>query len=159
MILPPLPTIPPPGAYLDRRRVASGLTRAQVADRLAALPWAIAPASADAIARLTDRLAAAEIEGQHFTAPQAALLRQIFPFDVYVYLALIDIDAAGAGCGLPVPQVCIGCGCSWHDPCTTADGGCAWSSPDPRRCTACAIAAEAAADALPGATPELEPAQ
>lgn len=137
MILPPLPTIPAPGAYLDRRRTVAGLTRAQVADRLAALPWAIAPASPDAIDRLTDRLAAAELEGQHFTAPQAALLRQIFPFDVYVYLALIDIDAAGPGCGLPQPQLCTGCGCSWHDPCSTADGGCAWSSIDPHRCTGC----------------------
>jgi hypothetical protein len=138
--VPPLDPVPAPGAYIDRRRVASGMTREQVAQRLAALPYAIvSPTPAD-IARLSDRIAAAELEGQHFTKPQAALLRQIFRFDVDIYLQLIDLAAAGPGCGLPVPQLCTSCACSWHVPCVTDAGPCAWSDSQANRCTHCAPA-------------------
>lgn len=148
IFLPPLDPVPTPGAYLDRRRVAAGLTREQVADRLAALPYAIVAATPAHIALLTDRLAAAELEGQHFTQPQAALLRQIFRFDVDVYLQLIDLQAAGPGSGLPVPHVCTSCACSWWMACVDDTGPCAWSDADPNRCTHCAPA--------PAATPAPE---
>lgn len=134
---PPLAPIPDPGAYLQRRREVAGLTREQVADRLAALPWAIAPASSAQREALARRIATAELDGQHFNDPQAALLRQIVPFDVWSYQALVHLDVAGAGWGLPVPHLCRACGCSFNDPCTGADGTCAWVEDDPTLCTAC----------------------
>lgn len=143
----PLATPPTPGAYLQRRRQVARLTVREVAERLAALPWAIAPASIEAVAALAQRLDDAEQGGAPFTEPQAALLRNVFRFDVGIYLALVDLAAAGEGCGLPVPQICTGCGCTWHDACapSAATGGqpCAWSDADPNRCTACvAVGAE-----------------
>lgn len=141
MFEPPLDPIPAPGAYLARRRQAAGLTCSEVAARLAALPWAIAPASPDQVDLLAQRLAEIEDGRAHFTQPQAALMRSIFRFDIEVYLQLVDLAAAGPGCGLPVPQVCTGCGCSWHDACAASPktGGqpCAWSDDDAHLCTAC----------------------
>lgn len=154
MFEPALDPVPAPGAWLARRRQAAGLTCSEVAARLAALPWAIAPASADAIDILAQRLSEAEAGGPPFTRPQAALLRNVFRFDLDVYLQLVDLAAAGPGCGLPVPQICTGCGCSWHDACAPSakTGGqpCAWSDDHPHLCTACVPA--------PAIAPEVEPA-
>lgn len=153
---PPLDPVPAPGAYLARRRQVAGLTVRDVAQRLAALPWAIAPASDEQVALLAARIADVERGGAPFTAPQAALLRNIFRFDHGVYAALVDLAAAGPGSGLPVPQICTGCGCSWHDACppSAATGGqpCAWLDGDPHRCTACGPLA------APAPAPELETA-
>jgi hypothetical protein len=141
MFEPLLDPVPAPGAWLARRRQAAGLTCSEVAARLAALPWAIAPASPDTVSKLAERLADAETTGAPFTQPQAALLRNIFRFDLDIYFQLVDLAAAGDGCGLPVPQICTSCGCSWHDACAPSPrtGGqpCAWSDEDPHTCTAC----------------------
>jgi len=149
----PLEPVPAPGAYLARRRAVAGLNRVQVAQQLAVMPWMLLEANADDVARLADRLFAAERNGKHFSAEQAPLLRDIFPFDVDVYRQLIAIEAAGPDHGLAVPQICVDCACSWHDPCEVdVDGGmdtttCAWSA-DPTRCTACAPAQAGALGAM-----------
>lgn len=137
---PDLDEVPTPGAYLRRRRQAAILTVDQVAARLCALPWAAVPPSQLQHARLTQRLTQAENGGWPFTAPQASLLRQIFRFDLDVYLALIDLAAAGPDYGLAVPRLCRNCGCSWHDACVGDDGPCAWSDTHPHHCTACETA-------------------
>ena len=141
------PAVLSPGAYLALRRAAAGLSVDDVARQLAMLPWALVPATPAAVALLAARLRDAEGGGAPFTAPQAALIRNVFRFDLDVYLALIDLAAAGPGSGLPVPQICTGCGCTWHDACETEEGPCAWTA-DPHRCTARSPAPATAGDGL-----------
>lgn len=123
-----------PGAYLRRRRDASGLGLRQAAASMVAHPAAIRLPSSSAITRMALRLGAAEDDTQPLSDAQVSLLQDIFPFDPAIYHRLVAIHHAGAN--LAPPQLCRSCACSWFDPCQTLQGSCGWAAPD--LCTACA---------------------
>lgn len=125
-----------PGTYLRKRREAAGLSIDDVAARLAGLPFPIRPATTTQVTQLTVLLDRAEADQDNLTVLKAALLRNVYCFDLAVYEQLLLIHYAGDGHGLPAPQVCTNCACSWHDACQTAHGPCSWSA-DPDLCTAC----------------------
>ena len=119
--LPDLPNPCTPGAYLERRRIAEGLSRRDVS-----LVYVDHIESAR-IAELT----IGEFEADRRIAPLAALLRlrKAFKFDAHIYCALAE--------DLPIPTLCRRCGCSWQDPCDDEERGpCGWSA-DPTLCTHC----------------------
>lgn len=122
--------------YLQLRRLAAGLTVAQVGER-------IAP-------RLRDRAAAValvallETEGacaRHDTTLSA--LGDVFAFDPLVYRQLSEAPADRH------PLICASCGCSHWDPCEREDGCCSWAAPD--QCSHCAASARADVQAGAGA--------
>lgn len=129
-----------PGIYLQKRRIAAGLSRADVAEQLARLPWAVRRATPEEIDRREARLAAVEDGRDLFVREKAELLRAVYPFDVGIYLRLVEIDAA-PGCGHPTPQLCRDCACSYQDPCVDECGPCGWAEhPGPAQaglCTRC----------------------
>ena len=125
----------------QKRRKAAGVDLRTVAHLLAALPMAVRPITPAELARLTDRLEAAEADTDNITVEQAMLLQNAFTFDIEVYEQLLLLHHCPWGSGLPVPQVCRECACSWHDPCLTPgrDGvksPCGWTESD--LCTVCA---------------------
>lgn len=142
-----------PGTYLEKRRLAAGLTLDQLARSLANLPWAIRPAREEEVQRLSLRLKAAEQNEVTMTLNQLGLMRNAFAFDPGVYMALADLHHGGPGSGLPEPQVCRECGCSWFVACETPRGPCAWSDHNADLCTAC----DPAYAGLPGRVPPATP--
>lgn len=117
--LPPLK----PSAYLKLRRVAAGLSIADVA-RI------IAPKDVDRREAVA-LVAMLEADGCRARNPETLqALQRAFQFDVAVYLQLAD-EPAGRH-----PSVCRTCGCSEWDPCQHADGRCGWANHT--SCTHCA---------------------
>jgi len=123
-----------PGTYLRKRREAAGLSLDQVAEQLAALPWALVRPSAQEIASLAARLAVVEVDQDNLTVPQAQLMRNAFSFDVDVYQTLLW--ARYGNRAHPLPQLCRHCACSWCDPCLHHEQPCHWIARD--LCSACA---------------------
>ena len=133
-----------PGQYLQKRRTVAGLSISEAARDLAMMPTAV-PID-QLIDKLEARLRRAESDEEPFSLHQAALLRNVFPFDVDVYDRLLDRHMADEVTrrSLPEPQLCRSCACSFFDACevtTTADGGtfvavCGWAETD--LCTTCA---------------------
>ena len=133
-----------PGEYLHKRRTVAGLSVAEAARDLAMVPSAV-PING-LLDKLEDRLRRAESDEEPLSLHQAALLRNVYPFDVDVYDRLLDRHMADEVTrrSLPEPQLCRSCACSFFDPCevtTTADGGtfvavCGWAEAD--LCSTCA---------------------
>lgn len=137
-----------PGTYLKKRRAVSGHSIATVSVLLAALPAARFPLTSRELEELRDRVIAAESDREHFTRPQAELLREVLHIDTLVYEELTLLHAASLAFpdgdhGLPVPQICRHCACSWFTACKTLEPrsgvrvSCAWSDLAPDLCTAC----------------------
>ncbi|MFA6125053.1 MAG: hypothetical protein WCS75_01405 [Sphingomonas sp.] len=117
--LPPLK----PSAYLKLRRVAAGLSIADVA-RI------IAPDNADRREAVA-LVALLEAGGSVARKPQTLrTLQRAFRFDAAVYRQLAEAPVDRH------PTVCRTCGCSEWDPCQDGDGRCGWASPT--ACTRCA---------------------
>jgi len=160
------------GQYLHRRRTVAGLSLAEAARDLAMVPSAIG--HSDELGKLEARLERAESDVEPLSLHQAALLRNVYPFDVGVYDQLLDLDAADEVTRrtLPVPQLCRTCACSWHDPCFYTPAAstellaadvrpvfaeevpCAWSDSDPALCTRCEELANREATAPPLDVPQ-----
>jgi hypothetical protein len=138
-----------PGVYLAKRRIAAGLSCADVAERLAALPWALRPAMSQDVDRLQAKLEAVERGADLLTRPQIELLRNVFTFDVAIALQLVDREYGGPAATQPAPHLCRSCACSWHDACVTEHGPCAWSLSDSHLCTACERIEAAEAELVP----------
>lgn len=109
--------------YVQLRRQAAGLSRDEVARRLAGMrvatafhgEFTIAATRADALA-LIEML---ERPGALARYPQTIkALGAIFPIDADVYQQLAN-DPADRH-----PRICGKCGCSDHDPCTGPEGVC-----------------------------------
>jgi hypothetical protein len=131
-----------PGTYLRKRREAARLSLGQVAEAIAALPWAIRAPSPGEIAQLVARLELAEADRDNLTVPQAELLRNCFRFDVEIYERLLW-RLCGAD-DQPMPQMCRHCACSWCDPCMDHGLPCGWAAAD--LCTACVRVDEVSAE-------------
>lgn len=144
-----------PGTYLRKRREAAGLTLPMVADRIAALPWAIRPATVDQVRRMAVLLRQAEGDDNNLTVPQAMLLRNVYGFDVDIYQSLLLRHSYGPAIGVAAPQLCRYCACSWQDACTEHGNGCAWVPGDPTLCTSCLPRAAQEARQLHAAEAEL----
>ena len=126
-----------PGQYLQKRRVAAGLSLAEVVDRLAGQPVLfIRPTQRD-VDRMLGRLRRIEANGDFLTPEQAEMMARIFPCAPQVYLQLAALHHSGPGLDLPQPALCAKCACSWTDPCTGPDGACAWTGPEQNLCSAC----------------------
>jgi hypothetical protein len=111
-----------PGTYLAKRREAAGLTRADVAQKLAGLPWAIRPAREIEIGMLERLLENVETDRTLLTLSQVDLMSVIVRFDKSIYVQLVERPNSGLG-----RQVCRDCACTWADPCEHHGAGCHWA--------------------------------
>jgi hypothetical protein len=82
-----------PGTYLRKRRDAAALGVIQAAASLATLAWP-RPVSVQEQARLSLRINDAEADVRPFALKELELLRNVFAFDVQVYLQLVAIHEA-----------------------------------------------------------------
>jgi hypothetical protein len=125
-----------PGRYLERRRIAAGLTRGAVAERLASDPRWPEHIRVEYLALIEEDKAPAAFS-------TIFALRRIFAFDISV-LAKLDEIARGVIAADQAPAICPDCGCSWDDPCFDDDGqACSWAHPGTgvNHCTFCVAAA------------------
>lgn len=83
------------GTYLRCCREAAALGLRQAAASIAALPWAVRPASPADIVRMALRLGAAEDDSHHFPESQLELVAAVIPLDQQLYLGLVELHAAG----------------------------------------------------------------
>lgn len=145
----PLPNTPPaPGAYLQRRRHAAGLSIADVAARLGTEPRTVEHARCQTIQMI-------EAGVQPATFGSIVALRRVFAFD----LAILErLEAIAQGNPLAPPRLCRICSCSDNDPCAVTGpcglGACWWVAPD--LCSACAgtRSEDSATVVLPPPAPE-----
>lgn len=119
-----------PGTYLQKRRVAAGLSIIDVAMKVGTSPrlgeidkvaW-IGRVEADVAALSPDVIAA---------------LADAFPISLGLLQQLIDLRSFGPRT-VDLPRLCATCACSEFDACLDQGTGetCAWASKD--RCTSCA---------------------
>lgn len=115
-----------PGAYLKMRRIAAGLTPADIAEQFITTPY-----------RLEERgrahwIELIEADAQPADVSLLVALKRLFPFDLDV---VIKLERIAQGSGEAPPALCRYCGCSWEDPCDDGGRPCAWAAP--HLCTAC----------------------
>lgn len=113
-----------PGAYLQVRRIAAGMSLNEAATCYA--HHALGTAATELL------LSEVERDVTVLGEPSLRRLQACFAFDPGIYLALAE--------GLPIPSLCASCACSWRDPCVDRGhpGPCAWADAARARCTACA---------------------
>lgn len=123
-----------PGAYLQKRRRAAGMSLEDVAIMLDTSPAISNRARVDMLEEI-------EADLTPIDPGTVKALRFAFPFDPTVLNRLIDLHVHRAN--LPAPQLCRECGCSFFDPCVDHDRrACAWADRD--LCTHCVPPAPAA---------------
>lgn len=131
-----------PADYVRLRRQAAGLSRRDVASRLAALALQPMFQGATRMVRLPEDEALALIDQLETPGVRArhratiAAIAAVIPVDVDVYRQLA-LDPPERH-----PTICRGCGCTPNDPCTGEDGVCSIGLRG--TCTRCADQAEAA---------------
>ena len=118
-----------PGTYLQKRRVAAGLSIMDVAALVHTDPRLGGIDKTAWIDRIEKDIAA-------LSPDVIATLGRAFRFDRTVLQQLIAIRSFGADAVNPAPRVCLTCGCSQNDACSDGHATCAWSSED--LCTASA---------------------
>ena len=123
-----------PGAYLKRRRIASGRSLPDVAARLQTEPHITARERAE-------WLEAMEADVAPLSLRTVVALHEVIPFDLLLLAQLVRVQL---GLAIGAPRMCRVCACSEHDACTTHAPG-AWA--DDETCPTCApvIAAVGAA--------------
>ncbi|MDB5724973.1 MAG: hypothetical protein JWQ16_1727 [Novosphingobium sp.] len=110
-----------PGTYLQKRRMAAGLTVDELARQLGRNPVQAA--------NWATRIRMFEDDVDVVAQVTLVVLRGIFAFKPEIYLAMVHETRHGA--------VCRMCACSMFDPCQESSGQpCAWAEDD--LCTACA---------------------
>lgn len=123
-----------PGAYLTLRRVAAGLTIADVAERIGTDPRLGEIDRCQLITQI-------EADARGATIHTLTALRRAYPFSVDV---LSQLARLADGEPFRAPQLCRVCGCSEFDACADRSGyGCWWVERD--LCSSCASAADRAA--------------
>lgn len=118
-----------PGTYLQKRRVAAGLSIMDVAALVQTDPRISGIDKTAWIDRIERDIAA-------LSPDVIATLGRAFRFDRHVLQQLIAIRSFGADSVNPAPRICLTCGCSANDACFDGHATCAWASED--LCTACA---------------------
>lgn len=146
----PPPDLPPPamrpGAYLQLRRMAAGLTIDEVAAMIAYRapdgPGGPSSPTAPVLAGVAHALRLVEAAERGLIPAVVLRLSGAFPFDRAVYDQLVLL-AADPASDLPRPMICGGCGCTWFDPCDhPTQGLCAWAETPPGApplCTICLL--------------------
>ncbi len=120
-----------PGTYLKKRRLASGLSIDDVAERIATAPHVAHIDRAAWIARIDDDI-------DPISADILATLRTAFPFAPTIAWRLLDLPRFSPE-EFAAPRICIACGCSDCDPCFLPGPEprlcCGWANED--LCTSC----------------------
>lgn len=127
-----LPDVRPvtPGTYLQKRRVAAGLSIIDVAVMVETSPHLGGIDKVAWIDRIEKDIAA-------LSPDVIATLAHAFSFSRTVLLQLITIRSFGEDAVDPAPRICVVCGCSQNDACLDAGSACAWSDDCPDLCTSC----------------------
>ncbi|SEI69165.1 hypothetical protein SAMN05518849_101573 [Sphingobium sp. AP50] len=118
-----------PGTYLNKRRVAAGLSIIDVAALVNTSPRLGGIDKVAWIDRIEKDIAA-------LSPDVVAALSDVFRFSRRVLEQLITIRSYGPSAVQHAPQLCLICGCSQNDACFTGEATCGWASDDV--CTACA---------------------
>lgn len=121
-----------PGTYLQKRRVAAGLSIMDLAAMVHTNPGLGGIDKVAWIERIEKDIAA-------LSPDVIATLADAFRFSRTILLQLITIRSFGPDAIDPEPRICIMCGCTDNDACCSADRtqSCAWHSDD--LCTFCLI--------------------
>lgn len=117
-----------PGTYLQKRRVAAGLSIIDLAAMVHTNPRLGGIDKAAWIDRIEKDIAA-------LSPDVIATLADAFCFSRTLLLQLITIRSFGVDAVDPEPRICMMCGCSANDACFDGHASCAWSGPD--SCSAC----------------------
>lgn len=119
-----------PGTYLQKRRIAAGLSIMDVAAMVHTNPRLGGVSKVAWIDRIEKDIAA-------LSPDVIATLADAFRFSRTILLQLITIRSFGVSAVDPEPRICMSCGCTEQDACFDGHATCSWADVDTDRCTAC----------------------